>query len=170
MLAFHYILAFAIDYTLVNQKPTSTNCVFSPFWDTGNLSPSAVAAVKAAHPNVAVMVGIGGDNVQDNTKVVFTPTSIDSCMSNVVMSLTSMVNTYRLDGVDVDWEHFADGTDVNTFVECIGCLPTHLKKNMSWIKTSIRSGYRVLLVCSPQAQERVKGRSSRVMAVRRAAT
>jgi hypothetical protein len=61
MLAFHYILAFAIDYTLVNQKPTSTNCVFSPFWDTGNLSPSVVAAVKAAHPNVAVMVGIGGD-------------------------------------------------------------------------------------------------------------
>jgi hypothetical protein len=26
-----------------------------------------------------------------------------------------MINTYRLDGVDVDCEHFADGADVNTF-------------------------------------------------------
>jgi hypothetical protein len=162
----------------VNQKPTPTPtptptnyCVFSsPFWDTGNLSPSVVAAVKAAHPNVAVMVGIGGDNVQDITKAVFTPTSIDSWVSNAVTSLTSMVNTYRLDGVNVDYEHFADGADVNTFVECIGRLQTQLKKNMPWIKTSIRSGYRVLSVCSPQAPERVKGRSSRIMAVRRAAT
>jgi hypothetical protein len=139
MLAFHYILAFAIDYTPVNQKPTPTptNGVFSPFWDTGNLSPSAVAAVKAAHPNVAVMVGIGGDSVQDITKAVFTPTSIDSWVANAMTSLTSMINTYRLDGVDVDYEHFADSADVNTFVECIGRLLTQLKKNMPWIKTSI---------------------------------
>jgi hypothetical protein len=65
MLAFHYILAFAVDYTPVNQKPTPTptNGVFNPFWDTSNLSPSAVAAVKATHPNVTVMVGISGDSV-----------------------------------------------------------------------------------------------------------
>jgi chitinase len=61
------------------------------------------------------MVGISGDSVQDITKAVFTPTSIDSWVSNAVTSLTSMINTYRLDGVDVDCEHFADGADVNTF-------------------------------------------------------
>ncbi|TVU25422.1 hypothetical protein EJB05_27917, partial [Eragrostis curvula] len=78
-LSFHFILAFAIDYTPLNQQPTPTptNGVFHPFWDTAALSPAAVAAVKRAHPN-----------------------------------------TYWLDGVDVDYEHFAPNADVNTFVEC----------------------------------------------------
>lgn len=138
-LAFNFILAFAMDYTPVNQHPTPapTNGVFSPFWDTGNLSPAAVAAIKAAHPNVAVMAGLGGDSVQDIVKAVFTPTSIDSWVANAVTSLTGIINTYGLDGVDVDYEHFARGADVNTFVECIGRLLTQLKKNMPWITTSI---------------------------------
>ncbi|CAN6362626.1 unnamed protein product [Urochloa humidicola] len=139
MLPFHFILAFAIDYTPVNQQPTPTptNGVFSPFWDTTNLSPSAVAAIKAAHPNVAVMMGLGGDSVQDITKAFFSPTSIDSWVSNAVTSLTGIINTYGLSGIDVDYEHFAPGADVNTFVECIGRLLTQLKKNMPWLTTSI---------------------------------
>ncbi|CAL4985130.1 unnamed protein product [Urochloa decumbens] len=139
LLSFHFILAFAIDYTPVNQKPTPTptNGVFSPFWDTDNLSPSAVAAIKAAHPNVAVMAGIGGDSVQDIVKANFTPTSVDSWVSNAVPSLTNIINTYGLDGIDVDYERFAPNADVNTFVECIGRLLTQLKKNMPWITTSI---------------------------------
>uniref|UniRef100_K3ZNJ3 GH18 domain-containing protein n=1 Tax=Setaria italica TaxID=4555 RepID=K3ZNJ3_SETIT len=137
--SFHFILSFAIDYTPVNQQPTPvpTNGVFSPFWDTGNLSPAAVASIKAAHPNVAVMVGIGGDSVQDITKAVFTPTSINSWVANAATSLTNIINTYELDGVDVDYEHFAAGADVNTFVECMGRLLTQLKANMPWITTSI---------------------------------
>ncbi|CAL4985128.1 unnamed protein product [Urochloa decumbens] len=139
MLSMHFILAFAIDYTPVNQKPTPTptNGVFSPFWDTANLSPSAVAAIKAAHPNVAVMAGIGGDSVQDIVKANFTPTSINSWVSNAVTSLTGIINTYELDGIDVDYEHFAPNADVNTFVECIGQLLTQLKQRMPWITTSI---------------------------------
>jgi hypothetical protein len=39
-LSFHFILSFAIDYT-----PMPTNGVFTPFRDTGNLSPAAVAQV-----------------------------------------------------------------------------------------------------------------------------
>ncbi|XP_062181833.1 chitinase 2-like [Phragmites australis] len=139
MLSFHFILAFAIDYTPVNQQPTPvpTNGVFSPFWDTGNLSPAAVAAIKRAHPNVAVMAGLGGDSVQDIVKAVFTPQSIDSWVANAVTSLTRIINTYGLDGVDVDYEHFADGADVDTFVECIGRLLTQLKARMPNIATSI---------------------------------
>ncbi|PAN41729.1 hypothetical protein PAHAL_8G066700 [Panicum hallii] len=140
MLSFHFILAFAIDYTPVGQQPTPpapTNGVFSPFWDTGRLSPSAVAAIKAAHPNVAVMAGLGGDSVQDVVKAVFTPASVDSWVANAASSLTSIINTYRLDGVDVDYEHFAAGADVDTFVECVGRLLTRLKKDMPWITTSI---------------------------------
>ncbi|CAL4981768.1 unnamed protein product [Urochloa decumbens] len=49
--SFHFILSFAIDYTPVNQQnpPVPTNGVFTPFWDTANLSPSAVAAIMAVH-------------------------------------------------------------------------------------------------------------------------
>jgi len=137
--SFHFILSFAIDYTSVGQqpKPVPTNGVFSPFWDTGNLTPAAVAAIKAAHPNVAVMAGLGDDSVQDIVKAVFTPKSIDSWVANAVTSLTGIINTYGLDGVDVDYEHFADGVDVNTFVECIGRLLTQLKTKMPYITTSI---------------------------------
>jgi len=137
--SFHFILSFAIDYTPVGQQPTPvpTNGVFSPFWDTGNLSPAAVAAIKAAHPNVAVMAGLGGDSVQEIVKVFFTPTSVDSWVANAVASLTGIINTYGLDGVDVDYERFADGVDVDTFVECIGRLLTQLKQRMPNIATSI---------------------------------
>nr|AGT16159.1 chitinase [Saccharum hybrid cultivar R570]AWA44757.1 Chitinase [Saccharum officinarum] len=139
MLSFHFLLSFCIDYTPVDQQPTPapTNGVFSPFWDTDNLSPDAVAAIKAAHPNVAVMAGLGGDSVQDIVKAVFTPTSVDSWVDNAVTSLTGIINTYGLDGVDVDYEHFADGVDVNTFVECIGGLLTQLKQRFPYITTSI---------------------------------
>jgi len=139
MLSFHFILAFAIDYTPVGQPTPSapTNGVFRPFWDTANLSPSAVAAFKAAHPNVAVMAGLGGDSVQDVVKAVFTPTSVDSWVSNAAASLTAIINAYGLDGVDVDYEHFAAGADVGTFVECVGQLLTRLKRTMPWITTSI---------------------------------
>ena len=58
-------------------------------------------------------------------------------MANAVTSLTRIINTYGLDGVDVDYEHFADGADVNTFVECIGRLLTQLKARMPNIATSI---------------------------------
>jgi hypothetical protein len=138
-LSFHFILSFAIDYTPVNQKPTPTptNGVFTPFWDTGNLSPAAVAAIKAAHPNVAVMAGLGGDSVQEIVNVVFTPRSIDSWVANAVSSLTNIINTYSLDGVDVDYEHFADAADVDTFVECIGRLLTELKRRKPNLTTSI---------------------------------
>ncbi|GJN27976.1 hypothetical protein PR202_gb16048 [Eleusine coracana subsp. coracana] len=113
MLSFHFILAFAIDYTPVNQKPTPTptNGVFSPFWDTAALTPAAVAAIKKAHPNVAVMAGIGGDSVQDIVKAVFTPNSIDSWVDNAATSLERLITQYDLDGVDVDYEHFAANAD-----------------------------------------------------------
>ncbi|GJN06628.1 hypothetical protein PR202_ga24378 [Eleusine coracana subsp. coracana] len=138
-LSFHFILAFAIDYTPVNQKPTPTptNGVFSPFWDTAALTPAAVAAIKKAHPNVAVMAGIGGDSVQDIVKAVFTPNSIDSWVDNAATSLERLITQYDLDGVDVDYEHFAANADVNTFVECIGRLLTRLKQRIPRLTTSI---------------------------------
>jgi hypothetical protein len=135
--SFHFILAFAIDY-LASQSspPTPTNGVFSPFWDTDNLSAAAMSATKAAHPNLSVMVGLGGDSVQNTgVKVAFAPSSVDSWVANAVTSLSVMINQYGLDGVDVDYEHF--GADVDTFVECIGRLLTQLKAIFPNIATSI---------------------------------
>uniref|UniRef100_A0A0D3HDP4 GH18 domain-containing protein n=1 Tax=Oryza barthii TaxID=65489 RepID=A0A0D3HDP4_9ORYZ len=130
-LSFNFILSFAIDYTSPagGATPAPTNGVFSPYWDTANLSPADVAAVKAAHPNVSVMVGIGGDSVQDTAKVFFSPTSVDSWVANAVASISGIIDAYGLDGVDVDYEHFNDdgGAGVDTFVECIGRLLTELK-------------------------------------------
>lgn len=138
-LSFHFILAFAIDY-LASQSsppaPTPTNGVFTPFWDTATLSPAAMAAAKAAHPNLSIMVGLGGDSVQNTVKVQFAPSSVDTWVANAVSSLSTMINTYGLDGVDVDYEHFGTA-DVGTFVECIGRLLTQLKARFPNIKTSI---------------------------------
>ncbi|VAH08103.1 chitinase 1-like [Triticum dicoccoides] len=137
--SFHHILAFAIDYTPVAQQPTPapTNGVFSAFWDTANLSRADVAAIKAAHPNVSVMAGLGGDSVLDIVKVSFAPASVDSWVANAVASLSRLINEYGLDGVDVDYERFAAGVSVDTFVECVGRLLTRLKAAFPNITTSI---------------------------------
>ncbi|CAM0879730.1 unnamed protein product [Alopecurus aequalis] len=138
-LSFNFILAFAIDYTPVNQQPTPTptNGVFSAFWDTANLSRTDVAAIKAAHPNVSVMLAIGGDSVQDIVNLLFTPTSVDSWVANAVRTLSGLITEYGLDGIDVDYERFADGVSVDTFVECIGQLLTQLKARFPNLTTSI---------------------------------
>uniref|UniRef100_A0ACD5U9F5 Uncharacterized protein n=1 Tax=Avena sativa TaxID=4498 RepID=A0ACD5U9F5_AVESA len=136
--SFHFILAFAIDY-LASQSspPTPTNGAFSPFWDTENLSAAAISATKAAHPNLSVMVSLGGDTVQNTgVNATFAPSSVDTWVSNAVSSLSAMINQYGLDGVDVDYEHFGD-VDVDTFVECIGGLLTQLKASFPNIATSI---------------------------------
>ncbi|KAK3120020.1 hypothetical protein QOZ80_9AG0679600 [Eleusine coracana subsp. coracana] len=137
LLSFHFILAFAIDYTPINQNPTPTptNGVFTPFWDTAALTPAAVAAIKQAHQNVAVMAALGGDSVQDRVNVFFAASSVDAWVANAVSSVTEIINEYDLEGVDVDYEHFS--SDEDTFVECVGQLLTELKRRMPRIITSI---------------------------------
>jgi hypothetical protein len=135
--SFHFILAFAIDY-LASQSspPTPTNGVFSPFWDTDNLSAAAMSATKAAHPNLSIMVALGGDTVQNTgVNATFAPSSVDSWVANAVASLSTLITQYGLDGIDVDYEHFSVGAD--TFVECIGRLLTQLKAKFPNITTSI---------------------------------
>ncbi|KQJ96730.1 chitinase 1 [Brachypodium distachyon] len=138
-LSFHFILAFAIDYMAATQsrpKPTPANGVFAPFWDAATLSPAAAAATKKAHPNLSIMVGLGGDTVQNTgVNATFAPTSVDTWVANAVSSLSAMINQYGLDGVDVDYEHFA--ADVDTFVECTGRLLTQLKARFPRMSTSI---------------------------------
>ncbi|KAK6926872.1 Glycoside hydrolase family 18, catalytic domain [Dillenia turbinata] len=121
---FHFILAFAIDYT--TSSPSPTNGKFNIFWDSDNLGPSQVSSIKSQHPNVKVALSLGGDSVGDG-HAYFRPSSIDSWVSNAVSSLTSIIRQYNLDGIDIDYEHFQ--ADPKTFAECIGRLIKTLKNN-----------------------------------------
>ncbi|KAL0906950.1 hypothetical protein M5K25_025486 [Dendrobium thyrsiflorum] len=123
---FHFILSFAIDYTTTTSPPSPTNGNFNVFWDSGNLSPADVSAIKQAHPNVKVAVSIGGATVSGET-VNFSPSSADSWVSNAVSSLTTIIQQYNLDGIDIDYENFQ--ADSATFSDCIGRLITTLKSN-----------------------------------------
>ncbi|KAC9696441.1 hypothetical protein R6Q59_025864 [Mikania micrantha] len=121
----HFILSFAIDFTS-GSSPKPTNGKFNVFWDSGNLSPSQVLAIKRQHSNVKVALSIGGDSV-NNKAVNFTAFSVDSWVSNAVSSLTSVIKQYNLDGIDIDYEHFHATPDI--FAQCIGLLVTILKNN-----------------------------------------
>jgi hypothetical protein len=122
---FHFLLSFAIDYT-TSGTPSPTNGKFNIFWDSNNLSPSQVSSIKNAHSNVKVALSLGGDSVRNNP-AYFSPSSIDSWVSNAVSSLTSIIKQYHLEGIDIDYEHFK--ADPDTFAECIGRLITTLKRN-----------------------------------------
>lgn len=122
---FHFILSFALDYT-TSSSATPTNGHFNVFWDTDNLTPAQVSAIKSKHPNVKVGLSLGGDSV-GNGYAYFNPSSVNSWLSNAVSSLTKIIKEYNLDGIDIDYEHFK--TDPATFAECIGKLVSTLKKN-----------------------------------------
>ncbi|KAG0461708.1 hypothetical protein HPP92_021687 [Vanilla planifolia] len=123
---FHFILAFAIDYTSDGRSPTDGK--FSVFWDADNLTPSNVAAFKQSHSNVKVALSLGGDTV-GNGPAYFDPSasSIDTWVNNAAESLTGIIRQYGFDGIDVDYEHFR--ADPDTFAECVGRLLTRLKDN-----------------------------------------
>ncbi|PWA60491.1 2S globulin [Artemisia annua] len=123
---FHYILAFAIDYT-ASSSPSPTNGNFSVFWDKHNLGPFQVSSIKSQHSNVKVALSLGGDTVKGGKNCTFIPLSVDSWVSNAVSSLTVIIQKYNLDGIDIDYEHF--DADPETFAECIGKLITTLKNN-----------------------------------------
>ncbi|MCD7452914.1 hypothetical protein HAX54_018589 [Datura stramonium] len=123
---FHFILSFAIDYTTSSSSASPTNGQFNIFWDTDNLTPSAVSAIKDQHSNVKVALSLGGDSV-GGASAYFNPSSVDSWVSNAVSSLKDIIKQYNLDGIDIDYEHFQAEPD--TFAECIGKLITALKND-----------------------------------------
>ncbi|KAL5711175.1 hypothetical protein ACHQM5_021664 [Ranunculus cassubicifolius] len=115
---FHFILAFAIDYT-TSSSPSSTNGNFNIFWVSDNLSLSQVSSIKNYHPNIKVALSLGGDTVGGQSAYC-NPSTIDSWVQNAVSSLTQIIKEYNLDGIDIDYEHFS--ADHDTFAECIGLI------------------------------------------------
>ncbi|WCJ25812.1 Chitinase 2 [Euphorbia peplus] len=123
---FHFILDSAIDYDA--STSSSTNGKFKVFWDSINLSPSQVSSVKSKHPNVKVALSLGGNSF-NGSFVRFKPTSVKSWVSNAVSSLTSIIKQYKLDGIDINYQHYPYPEDTATFAECIGQLVSTLKKS-----------------------------------------
>ncbi|PKI34172.1 hypothetical protein CRG98_045451 [Punica granatum] len=85
-----------------------------------------VSSIKAQNSKVKVGLSLGGDSVH-SSKAYFDPSSAQSWVSNAVASLTSIVQRYNLDGIDIDYEHFK--ADPETFADCIGQLISSLKNN-----------------------------------------
>ncbi|EEF30545.1 chitinase 2 [Ricinus communis] len=128
---FHFILSFAIDYT---SSASPTNGYFNVYWDTENLTPSDVSSIRAHHSNVKMAMSLGGDTI-NGQNVYFQPKSISSWVSNAIHSISAIANKYKLDGIDIDYEHFS--TDPDTFAECIGRLLIYLKQQKIVSFTSI---------------------------------
>lgn len=121
---FHFILAFAIDYTDENH-PSPTNGKFNVFWETNHLGPGQIGSFKGSNSNVKIAVSLGGDSAGSD-KAFFAPKSKTSWVQNAVSSLTYMIKKYHIDGIDIDYEHFKASPEM--FAECIGQLITVLKK------------------------------------------
>ncbi|KAG2716259.1 hypothetical protein I3760_03G115400 [Carya illinoinensis] len=123
---FHFILSFAID---ADPSSNAQNGKFSPYW-ADTLTPDSIAALKARHhPNVV-------PNVVKALATLFNP---QLWISNAFKSLRSIITTYHLDGIDIDYEIFRKGD--STFAFCIRELISMLKNEnlISFYTDKVRS-------------------------------
>ncbi|XP_073128699.1 chitinase 2-like [Henckelia pumila] len=122
---FHFLLSFAID---ANSSGSPQNGVFSPYWSS-TLTPHAVAATKRRHPNVKAMASLSGWSLGPKVLSWYDPRDQRLWISNAFSSLKSLIATYHLDGIDVDYERFPKHSNgsIRTFAYCIGELITLLK-------------------------------------------
>ncbi|KAL8473594.1 hypothetical protein ACS0TY_030435 [Phlomoides rotata] len=127
---FHFILSFAID---ADSSGNPQNGVFPPYWAT-TLTPAGVAAAKALHPNVKALASLSGWSQGTKTLSWYDPRDRNLWISNAFSSLKTLIQTYHLDGIDVDYERFPKQSN-DSFAYCIGELITMLK-NQSLISVA----------------------------------
>ncbi|OIT27249.1 rubisco-associated protein, partial [Nicotiana attenuata] len=132
---FHFILGFAID---ADDLGNPQNGIFSPYW-ASNLTPDSVASIKSKYPNVKVLASLSGWSLGQKYK----PADTQQWISNAFTSLKSIVNTYHLDGIDIDYERFPKHNE--TFAYCIGELITLLKNQSVISVATIAPYYRTIL-------------------------
>ncbi|MCD7449242.1 hypothetical protein HAX54_050680 [Datura stramonium] len=136
---FYFILSFAID---ADPLGNPQNGKFSPYW-ASTLTPESVASIKSKYPNVKVLASLSGWSLGPKVLNWYKPTNTQQWISNAFTSLKSIVNTYHLDGIDIDYERFPKHNE--TFAYCIGELIT-LMKNQSVISiATIAPYYRTIL-------------------------
>ncbi|KVH99160.1 chitinase 2-like [Cynara cardunculus var. scolymus] len=136
---FHFILSFAIDSD-VSGIPQ--NGKFTPYWSS-SLTADSVAAVKSKHPNVKALASLSGWSLGSTTLRWYKPQNAQTWISNAFTSIKSIVETYHLDGIDIDYENFPKHNE--SFSYCIGELITYLK-NQSVISVATIAPYRLTTI------------------------
>ncbi|MFZ6012439.1 MAG: glycosyl hydrolase family 18 protein [Bacteroidota bacterium] len=102
------------------SKLTHINYAFIRPTTTGGLTaidnPAKLQSiVSLAHAaNVKVGIAVGGWSDLNNTDFQ-TMAANATYRSNFINNLVSLLQTYQLDGVDIDWEYPVDGQDPNNF-------------------------------------------------------
>ncbi|XP_031375307.1 chitinase 1-like [Punica granatum] len=133
---FHFILSFAID---ADSSGNPQNGIFSPYW-ASSLSPDSVTQVKQDHPNIKAMASLSGWGLGDKVLRWYEPNNTHEWISNAFSSLKSLIASYHLDGIDIDYESFPKKKANSTFAFCMGELITMLK-NQSVISIATIAPY-----------------------------
>lgn len=115
---FHFILGFAIDS---DPSGNPQNGTFSAYW-ASTLTPDSVSQVKQDHPNVKAMASLSGWSLGSKTLRWYDPEDTHEWISNAFDSLKSLITSYHLDGIDIDYESFPKKKANSTFAFCIGKL------------------------------------------------
>ena len=117
--------------TVQYSKLTHINYAFLLPTATGGIqaieNPSKLQSLvtKAHANNVKVMISVGGWNNGDDSQ--FESLAGNTTYRNTfVNNMISFVNTYALDGVDIDWEYPNDGTSANNYVTLMTQLATEM--------------------------------------------
>ncbi|CAM6112789.1 unnamed protein product [Calypogeia fissa] len=96
-----------------------------------SLTPAAAQSWRARYPNSRISIAIGGSVYYDakggeHPVNWYDPADELQWLANAIKSLTSIVQAYGADGIDIDIERFPNGS--TSFVPLIGGLVTTLKE------------------------------------------
>jgi hypothetical protein len=119
-----FVLAFANDTGIGDGT-------FQPQWDTDHYSAQNLAGVTAAIPTVNFALSLGGA-AADWNPISSEGNFQEAWISNAVSSITGIMQTYGLVGVDVDYEQGPDGSGLDdSFVQCMSQVILSMP-NASW--------------------------------------
>lgn len=137
---FHFLLSFAID---ADPSGTSQNGHFSPYWSQ-TLTPDSVLSIKSLHPNVKALASLSGWSLGPTVLKWYTPNNTQLWITNAFTSLQTIITTYHLDGIDIDYENFPKHNN-QSFAYCIGELITMLKNQSVITVATIAPFYSTVL-------------------------
>nr|CAA86875.1 putative narbonin-like 2S protein [Vicia faba] len=124
-LEFHFILGFATEK--YNQKGNGTGN-FEESWRDEFFGPDKVKILKIKHPEVKVVISIGGRDVE----TPFDPAEQYVWVWKAVKSLKVIIQKYKnesgnlIDGIDINYEYIKSD---ELFVNCISQVITELKND-----------------------------------------
>ena len=96
-------------------------------FDDGGHAITQVKQVAASYPNLKVMFSVGGGgNSQYYSNVAANPTIL---LTNIL----NIIDTYNLDGVDIDWENPTTAADKSNYVSLMQKLRSALDQHQVFV-------------------------------------